>query len=1470
MGQGVQINHPEVLNMDKAKKSLAPNEMFYALNHNIIETSGVATPYPANYLGCVLELPEGDNYSIGSPYFELTNETYVCVANVNNNHLIYRITGDDGYCEKVYEGECLQRIFGTVPDVFNPKHSIEQFRCQLLVEKICANRHGKRLIITNGLGEVACIDVEASIATNFFSTYFFTDCESECAPLLLCVPQSCDCITAEFLPLAEEDRGITNKIVDVGLKFIYRHVYYDLRASEWSAPSSLYYQDSKGCFSSTEGFPRCIELTIPLGNPLVDKIEIGYSTDNGVNWLLSDTVEKYDSYTSSNQYWYERSISSELNRPEECYFKYTFCNDKQCIALDPEVVNRRAFNPMPRQPQAVVTIKEALGYLNYIQGTCPLDKNETDKFSITPVCEDEGECEVEYAKVKVRAIVHNFIENANTPIFRHGGVYGNTEDDVNDTAYFGVDIDGGLGELPYNSHFAGKKRNFTAYIEGTNYFSEMKQWKADEGFQNNEEVGIVSGLGALNEFIRGSIFKQHSWYWYQETTFTVKKGTKGFIRLQSHESTSNTSNTSTYVRGTLDDISDYRRNSDVPSLDFNTLNREIYFDTTAGDVDLTEAFVIENPVANSDSGNHSSALFYGYLKLEDGTPIEYAEIFRDPDTMVTDHNGFFFRTYRDIDSVMDFDVKVEQNCSAGFSMIKEVTLSGGYGFAAQTNITLLDTETEDYRDDFLANTEVTVLDCDDQPVGGLRIAMSGSKARTTGADGIARFKIRNISTRDRVLRAILMDGGTCFLRNCDNECDSEMPTLTENVPACLETTPDIIFDTMVVNTSSLLLNNRGLKKGGRYGFGIVAEGQCGRISAVYELPDGFINIPKLQENEIAGFCSFDYNAGNIVLPDWVNCLKIVRTANLNPFELQWVVDKIEKTTDGKTKLTIQSLNDYNSNYFFKTNTVYKFLQGDRVEFIKNGDGTILTVDNYGLLNFQTLSPFKDEDLSGEQDDVDYFNQLLIDDDGKLDDIEEGAIIEIQRAKECVDEPTYFSICVSLQVENGSVVEQTGSFTTFDTYLVNRTIGEFYQQTFEHHSPSDFWGEKLSDIGKAYFVNKYENERRYGRNITVASPTQINYFGDIEKTFDAPQQGDIVAARLYGRQLQAICEYGSFMAQVADDLVRVGTDGTVRAARPDEVFSDPNIEGSNGFGCQYSSVGSVLFEGWGARFVDVSKSADVIHDFNLARDVTIQMVDGIMVGRTKTYYKRRCSEIQLNNATQGENYLDHYRFVTGYSNHWGTIFSTIKKLTQSGVNNSDAPYIQGNETLVFHPVMNAFLTFASFTPEHYSFVRLNDAQGCNFLCFLNGQAYNTPINPTEWNEFFGQSVNWVVGISMNIYPNKIKRGLSIEVQDATALWYVKEVKTEVAGWLSEVPVVKSKRSEDKVNLAFLGNVNSRQGLYGSDKPRGYFHSVLFKRDHSVDLKVNTTDAAKQKAYSELNLIIFKFLYSEQSGLLNSNQ
>lgn len=1459
-----QINKPLSMILDKSFKHLSENECYFILNSDrylnqdgsLRGTLGKTTPMVANSPACELQMPAGEVYSVGEFYSALTNETYSWSYNSNGVHFIQRINGD-GQCQIVYHG-CLE---------LNalPKHAIKQWRAYMKVDKLCANVHGKQLIWTFGQGPIYQIDVEASIATNFFTTPFFQRCADPCSLIRMCVPDPCGCLKGEFVPLDPADTGKKNDVVDVGLQFSYRQIYYDNRAGIWADPTTLFFQDAKGCFENTEGFPRCIKLRVPIGNPLVDKIEIAFKK-NGV-WYLYDTIEKYKKYNNTQQYWYERELSETVigsnYSDHDCSFDYIFCNDKQCDTIDPKEFDR-VYNPIPRDAQGLIPIgltnqsTAALGVYNYVQGNCPLDKTEVEKFDVQVNC-DGNYCANEFATVTVRAVVHNGTHHRNQFIYRLGGSSSTSPDDPGDTAWFGglnPALDGGF-EVGYDQNFNDKIRNFIVYAEGTDSWMEMKQWKAHAYFTQTEPWGVIANMSDVHTRNRWRRAIRNGEFFYQEAKIKVLKGTRGFLRLTSHHATGNDQSKSTFVLGIINDIAGYKGDigtSDLQAItDFST--EEIYFDTCNGDVVLKKTFLIDDNAVDDGLAKKASA-YNGYIIDKNGSPVEGAIIslygLSRFDVAKTDHNGFYhFYLNPGVNSAVNIDIVVEVSCFS-FAGIQTISVQSESGFNTQHNAQITDAT---WSNGFYANVLIQTTDCDGNPVSGIRVALSGTKYKVSGADGYARFRIRNYETRNRQVNAIVLNNNGCFNIDCSGNCQPCMQLSTSSTPACYYDKPTITLATARMNTDSSVISKSGLKAGGRYPFGFYARGDCGKISAVY--PIKYLDIPKTQEKNKDGFCGLNYNGNGITFPDWVKCVDIVRGENLNPFELQWVVDKIERTTDGKIKLTIQSLNDYNEKYLFKTNTIYQWLKGDRVEFIRNGDGKIFSIGQYGLLNYLTLSPFNDEQISGTTDSqADFFNQLLISDDGKLNDLKEGAVIELQRAKECKTEPVYFGICTSIPVVDGKLAYDSGAFSTFDTYYISRTIGTLPSQRFEHHSPSDFWGDRITDAGRAYFVNKYENERRYGRNISINAPNEFNYFGDLVKTFNQVLHGDIIAMNITDDKIGiCISEFDNSLFEVASDLLKVGGDGIVRALSSDQVISDPQAKLSGSYGCQYPSIGSIFFGDGYVTWWDVNRHTYVKHDYQIAEPID--------EGKCQSYFRRRSQEIETFNRSAA-NPLDHFRISTGLNYHTGALYVTVKSLRHSGINNEAHAFAQPNDTICFHPIAQDFLGFASFTAEGYGKLDLFDGKGCAFLSYLNGVPYIHPIVADKWNEFFGIACDWIFGIALNKGGDKIKKPLAIEVQSET-MFFVKEVLCDKPKFVSEIPPVRWTKTENKWNAAFLGNINSRGGLYGDEGARGYWASVLFCRDNTDNLKYGSVDNSKRTAYSELDLVLMKFMVSEQSGM-----
>jgi hypothetical protein len=1499
LAQQRQVNKPIKMNRDKDPKYLGADEASYLLNaeRNIgggtKSTSGKTTPLPANELICTTEVESGTPYSIGSFKSDLTNEVYSFYYNDGGIHYILRVNADKT-CEIVYQGECLQLSA-------DPKHAIENWRVYLKYDKFCAHMGGKQLIWTDGLNPIGQIDVEASIATDSFTTPFFDVCPDECAPIQMCVPEICGAVEPSFVPLESGEEFLNNKMQEVGVQIMIRQIYYDQRAGEYSDISTLIYQDGIVCFTGEiDAPPRCITFRVPIGNPLVERIEILFRTNNQTQWYLSDTIDKYEAYTSEGQKWYERDLADLPGySDEDCSFDYTFCNDKSCEPVDVNQTNR-VFNPIPREAQGLIRVKDSLGFYNYVKGNCPLLESETKKFELSlNSSPNVGTCDPEFVSVTFFAVVHRvgYGQDFNMPIFRLGvGTSGlNSPDDKTDKAYFGgAQFNGAAVPTDeFGQYFSGDTRNFTGAVNGTNYWTTMKQYvkSAVAGSAPQLLDAPIAGLSDPGFAFALRNLRQAGTYYFQQGVINVPKGTRGFLSLISHTLTSGVignQDTSTQVIGTLPSLLTYQANafnSDV--IDLVTVGKEeIYFDTCDGAVYLDEPFFIldyDVTAAGEVLPIPSSSAASGYIKDVAGNALEGLEVWVDgTKESVTDHNGYYhFNLLPGVTATTTLDIRAERTPTGAWTNIHNEVIEMARYQNLGTDITITEPT---YQEDYFEDVQVLVQDCDSNPVGGVRVAMSGSQFQVSDeTTGIATFRLRNYSSRAREVRAVLMDANNCFNISCAGDCNPCMPiTNLTTLSSSFSGVPYLnLAFTSLLNISTATLNTKGLKAGGRYEWALIAKGSCGKLSAAYPITimngsipevDSYMNVPKTQEKNALSFNDLSYDATGFVAPDWADCILLARSKNNDSYELQWIVDKIEDIDNQKIRITIQSLNDYNASYDFRSNTIYQFQEGDRVEFISNGDGNILDTATYGLLNYKILSPFYDRMENGDQDppDADYFNQILIEDDGRLPAIEVGAKIELKRPKDCTLENTGFFAVLQLPLIEVSgqkvLLNPTGTFLTFDTYFVKRLIGTTNIQVFEHRNPSDFWGDTLfgiSDIGKPYFKNKFENEKRWGRNITINAVNQFNRFGDLEKTLDAPEQGDITSIGIYdGSVGLGIGEYDNFLFQIADDFLRVGSDGLVRAAPVDALISDtqPKVQGQ--FGCQYDHIGSVFYGDGFVTWADVAKGAYVKHDFNVARDIA--------EGKMNTYFRQKWGIMQAFNATSGED-VDRYRFITGFNYFTNALQLTMKQLSGEGINNEKDFLLANNETILIELRTEDFLTAASYTPESYSNLNVSDANGCAFICFRGNSVYLHPIKTTIYNRFFGEAVDRVATIAINQNPDIEKRAVGLEIQD-DLMWFVTKVLVDRSSFESEIPPIKMTKQEDKWVASFLADKNSRGGLYATGsiatKPRGYYVLVTFTRDNTDALKYNTTNDAKRILFSSLDMILFKYFYSADSGMIEN--
>jgi hypothetical protein len=373
-------------------------------------------------------------------------------------------------------------------------------------------------------------------------------------------------------------------------------------------------------------------------------------------------------------------------------------------------------------------------------------------------------------------------------------------------------------------------------------------------------------------------------YYYQEATLLIPKGMKGILRISSHKSSGFNPDTSTQVIGTVDDITEYVTDSGL--LNFNKFQFEIPFD--CGDTDILKTFIIDDTTLTNYTGVHSSVATAGYIKDDIGRSLEGLEIWAtiedlapSPDNVNhvfarTDHNGYYF-LYNQVGKIKNSTAGIYGELSCyDWSKIQPIVLNRTqYGLTVINNAKISNTT---YINDFYSTVNAAVKDCNGNPVEGIKVALSGSKAQVTQSNGIAQFRIRNYKSRDRQVEAIIMSKFECYTVDCDGNCNPCYPSTTAITDACYSGKPVITLSVMTLNIQSALKHSVGLKAGGLYPFGFVVVFGCGnKISAVNELPQ--IQMDSTQKKNKLSFCSLSFDATGLVLPTDATCLKIVRGTN---------------------------------------------------------------------------------------------------------------------------------------------------------------------------------------------------------------------------------------------------------------------------------------------------------------------------------------------------------------------------------------------------------------------------------------------------------------------------------------------------------------------------------------------------------------------------------------------------------------
>ncbi len=627
---------------------------------------GVYTPLEGN-TQLPITLPSGFNYCIGGYSSDQTNEYYFGIYNSNSNHTIWVINGDDGTIRKVIQSSLL-------PFLLDPEFFLSEGRMTLemrsYVDKVTLKETNfKFLIFANNYKNQFCISVEDSIATNGFTTPFFTSSAAfyeQIELIHLGVPTPLKCIGLntpnKYVPVAA-DQQLQNAIINNGWQVRIKNIDFFGRESEHGLISDQFMTlAGVGCITSSSGLARCFNLNFDAGNPLVNQIQIEFRqwisgvAGTGIpgDWKIYEIINKYDN--GSGQ-WYTRGMNPLFTTVGSGMtfdattnkITYAFCGDKNSIPIDPEETSRTE-PELPRISNGVFSMNKRIGLLNNVRGFEPIAPDLINKINFSAVIPGAGGCSAAPLRtITVYAVIYDpvavLVGEHKQGFLRtsHGKVgFGRSSNNCGSYGFYAVD-----------QVFADQTHpGFIGVLRGTPHKCISRQGDFDPATGVFVPVGYTSFT-----FAHGPI---------QEFTFTDVPAGKYIMQIASHKSTINDADiqrTSTYVAG-ISNISDLVGPTALNSFASNP-TKEIEIDCSAGNILLngyqpgqlpstTPLFTILDMVINSRFGN-GSAVVDGYLYEQNGgdTPVEMTPVYLRAragtgtltdafGSFFTDHNGFYF------------------------------------------------------------------------------------------------------------------------------------------------------------------------------------------------------------------------------------------------------------------------------------------------------------------------------------------------------------------------------------------------------------------------------------------------------------------------------------------------------------------------------------------------------------------------------------------------------------------------------------------------------------------------------------------------------------------------------------------------------------------------------------------------------------------------------------------------------------
>lgn len=1530
--QALTIIKPLSVNTDTNELLLKADEARYlknyriAFNQNATGTNGgnfgVGTPLQSNVKAPALLLPAGYNKTVGAFEAEEVNKIFYWNYNSNGLHGLYMIDGNTLTPSLVL----LDRTLNLSAD---PAHFIAAHRVSVKVvydvdPNNAANRRIREIHLTwtEASNWQRWVNVLAAVATDGFDAQRYPYwgvraphfdrqalIDHATRPPMYC-PQ------VAVVDPTDADKGKHNLLLKKVLYFAYQGLYTDGRAthlSPWSAPFSM---NTQGCNINATNLPRCLELTLDGGNPLIERYRIFVKNGELGDWYLYETINRFDE-PATDTYWLRQNSWKKYGYdPVTHTLKYRYCGDRESSLFSQEDALTYS-TQLPIRSVAQTAAGDAILYGDNLYEYDNFSHEITDKFKLAiDKPQASGSCQPKMVNLKLYSFMGR---NCQTPNFAYKKTTASKEVFFGGHSWFPIvtPLTEQLTYVDYESDFFGltfgEKEGFMMYLAGTPYYAIGKQYKVDTN-GNKEYVGVIDWSRQDQKDMVRDTFKAGG-YFIMQYEFNVPAG-KYIARLARHNATENDDyqRTSTYVMGLADHT---KKRANLPYIgvaEIVTPTKEVAIDACTSNLDKwgsgDDLFYVAVPWDFHEDDifgieNRRWRFIEGYVYEDDKDKVAYELLNYYTDLgqeniwngKLTDHNGFYFAfASRGQAKRMKVIFYGQWNCGNG---TKEIA----------RNKDLPDKERGYYPNQLIYIKEANnntfgacnrivirgkITDCKSGlGLSGVAVTLTRGMTTYTGSDGSWELYAHNDhQTNDKIFYNV---SGLCFFSGCQCDCiDDE--DYTPSLVQCQDCNERIYPIVYARQFKVQMQNQKALKGGGRYGIVAVGHDLAGRPT--YGNLIDYVDYPTFMDTKTYQPSTLRwFNTVQPVFPADIKWLSFFRTKNLN-FQsyLQWVGDKIEfLNNDGKVinngvagavraRIYIQSLNEFNQQHNFATTANYQFVDGDLIRFYDDSENNLFDpTQTNGYMDYQILGTnwgqadtttgtgnTSDDTLDGKSFIIPFDSRLL-----KLKE-KKGFWIELMRPKDYNEKERFFEICGTYPVVNGKLQVMNGRLDTWDTYYQTRFFripdadGKTFLHPFESAAVSDFWGANADSGGRVNVRDEKAEQRWYPDDVIKSddfvNEGRVNGLGTWRKKnrkqFKGQSWGGIVGMRAERNIIAFVCENDWFLTDYQMNLVRVTKDGLITATLEADLGNPHQKVGSN-YGCAMEHTGTLVFEDglgiWGCT----GEKGVIVMDF--------QKAENIAAAENQSYFLNKWTFVeQFNNSLRVTDRLAHlFDVVAGYDPKRKDYLITFRPRrnnsldVHSFINDLREVNYGMQETFVFNLEQKKWVCWTGFAPEAYGILR-NSISGQELVAFAKGEPYfHNSAGVNTFNTFFGVPTQQVIDVVVNNEPMKVKVYQSVAIESDKIKYFIDKAGTEEANSFSYVPPAYLKRKENVWYAELLRDMNS----YPSLLPKDAFRIMLFdgKRlfGHWLRLRL-VRDLTQLNQYNEFNGVSVRLIGSEKSN------